>query len=171
MTFAPKTLFRLSALLRAQKKPQEAVDLLALCRTTYEAPLTADPTRADWVPLIQYHHGLAVRETGKLPEARAIFESISQKFPARPEGPEAAWRAGQCRREEALPKLEAAQKLLSKPDAKPDRNVLTRIGRKHLTRTPHNSRYRTLNPVSASRRNEHASRVRSPEFAHVSAAK
>lgn len=117
---APLAWLRASALLRSQKKPQEAVDLLALCRTTYEGPLAADPTRADWIPLIQYHHGLAVRETGKLPEARAIFESISQKFPARPEGPEAAWRAGQCRREEALPKLEAAQKLLAKPDAKPE---------------------------------------------------
>ncbi len=117
---APLALLRLSALLRAQNKVADAVKLLEQCRATHEANLLKDPARADLVPLIHYHHGLAVKESGKLPEARGIFENIVKTFPARPEAAEAAWRAGQCRKAEALAKIDAADKALKKPMAKPE---------------------------------------------------
>jgi len=117
---APMALLRMSSLLRSQNRAADAVNVLAMCRTQHEGPMLADPARAAWVPLVQYHHALALKEQGKLPEARAIFESIPKQFAARPEAPEAAWRAGQCRREEELARLDAARKIVAKPDAKPE---------------------------------------------------
>lgn len=117
---APLALLRLSSLLRSQNRTADAVNVLAICRSQHEAAMLGDPGRSAWVPLIQYHHGLALKETGKLAEARAIFEGIAKQFATRPEAPEAAWRAGQCRREEEQARWETARKALLKPDAKPD---------------------------------------------------
>ena len=119
-TIAPLAWLRASTILRSQNKPLEAADLLNLCRTQYEGPLAQDPTRADWSPLIQYHHGLALREAAKLPDAQKVFEAIVQKFPAWPDTPLAAWRAGQVRREDALLKYTAAKAVLAKTDSKPE---------------------------------------------------
>lgn len=117
---APLALLRLSSLLRSQNKPADAEKVLAACRAAHEGAMQNDPARVAWVPLVQYHQGLALKEQNKLPEARAIFEGIAKQFANRPEAPEAAWRAGQCRREEALAKRQAAQLIIAKPDAKPD---------------------------------------------------
>ena len=127
---APLAYLRMATVLRAQNKPAEAVAALAECRNAYEGALTSDPTRAAWAPLLQYHHGLALRELAikdpaktdlvKLNEARQLFENLKQRFGASPEAPEAAWRAGLCRREEHFPKLVAARAILAKPDAKPE---------------------------------------------------
>ncbi|MBI1901184.1 MAG: tetratricopeptide repeat protein [Planctomycetia bacterium] len=117
---APLALLRLATLLRSQNKPADAVNVLAGCRQRHEGALTNDPTRAAWVPLIQYHHGLALKESGKLPEAQALFDAIAKQFATKTEGHEAAWRAGQCRKDQVLVKLEAAIAALKKPDAKPE---------------------------------------------------
>jgi tetratricopeptide (TPR) repeat protein len=119
-SIAPLALLRMSSLLRTQNRAADAVNVLVMCRQQHEGALNGDPTRSAWVPLIQHHHGLALKEQGKLAEARAIFEGIAKQFAARPEAPEAAWRAGQCRRDEAMVKLDAARKILAKPDAKPE---------------------------------------------------
>ena len=117
---APLALMRLATIWRTQKKAPDAAILLANARSQHEGHLNADPARRDWIPLLQYQHGLAVKESGKLSEARQIFEHITQQFPDRPEAVEAAWRAGQCRKDEALVKLDAARKILDQPGAPAD---------------------------------------------------
>jgi tetratricopeptide (TPR) repeat protein len=117
---APQAWLRLSAYLRAQNKAVDAEKLLAQCRAQYEGAMNADPLRVAWVPLIQYHHGMSLRESNKLPEARALFENIAKQHAARPEGPEAAWRAGQCRREEQMARMKLSREAIAKPGAKPE---------------------------------------------------
>lgn len=117
---APLALLRLSSLLRAQNKPAEAAVVLEKCRAQFEAPLQNDAERAAWIPLIQYQHGLALKESGKLPEAQAIFDNVVAKFAGRPEAADAAWRGGQCRKDLAQAKLDAARTAASKPGAKPE---------------------------------------------------
>src|SRR5262249_16159527 len=107
---APVALARLGSLLRSHSKAADAAKLLGQGRQQHEANLLKDPARVEIVPMLRYQHGLALKESGKLPEARAIFESIAKDFGTRPEAVEAAWRSGQCRREESLAKIDAAQK-------------------------------------------------------------
>lgn len=116
---APLALLRLSALHRAQNKPEEAVKILAVCRQQHEGALVSDPTRPGWAALIQYHHALATLETNKPAEARALFEATAKQFPDRVEAVDAAWRAGQCRRVEAQAKLSEARKKLATPNLSP----------------------------------------------------
>ncbi len=120
---APLALMRLSTIWRSQKKAPDAAILLGQARSQHEGHLAADPARRGWIPLLQYHHGLAVKESGKLTEARQIFEHITNQFPDRPEAIEAAWRAGQCRKDEALVKLETARKVLDQPAAPNDQRM------------------------------------------------
>ena len=117
---APLALLRLGNLMRSQRQAAEAVKVLAQCREQFEAALLKDPARADWVPLLQYEHGLAVKETGKLPEARAIFDALLKQFPDHPAAVNAVWRAGQTRREELLAQLAAARQAAAKGGAKPE---------------------------------------------------
>lgn len=126
---APMAVLRLATMLRADKKPQEALDPLAQTRQQHEAALLADPTRAAWAPLLQYHHAVALKEANKVPEAQALFENLMQRFPTSPESHDAAWRVQQCKRELVLAKLEPAKLVLLRPDAKPNelqdaRNVI-----------------------------------------------
>ncbi|MDB5344945.1 MAG: hypothetical protein JWP89_3322 [Schlesneria sp.] len=127
---APLAYLRMATLLRSQNKPAEAAAALQEGRANYEHALMNDPARAAWAPLMQYHHGLAIKEVArkdqakldvaKLAEARTQFENLKQRFGTSPEAPESAWRAGQCRREEHAPRLVAARAILVRSDAKPD---------------------------------------------------
>lgn len=117
---APLALVRLSALLRTQNKADAAVEVMKQCRAEYQTALSAEPARADWVPLIQYEQGVALKEAKKLPEAREVFEQLAKQFAARPEGQNAVWRIAQCRREALSAGLDAAQKLAAKPGVKPE---------------------------------------------------
>jgi len=117
---APLALLRLSTLLRAQGKAAEAAALMNDCRTQHEANLAKDPARADWAPMLQYEHALALKESGKLPEALASFESLAKQFPARPEAVNATWRAGQCRREQAAAQVVAAYSGAARSGASPE---------------------------------------------------
>ena len=117
---APLALVRLSALLRAQGRAADAVAAMAECRTQHEGRLQQDPARSDWVPLVQYELALATKESGKLPEARALFEQIAKQFGGRPEAVNSQWRAAQCRREELVAALAAARANVAKPGAKPE---------------------------------------------------
>lgn len=116
---APAALVRYSALLRSQNKPADAAKLLETCRQLHEAALLKDIDRKDWAPLIQYHQALATLESGKLPEARALFEACAKAFPDKVPGADSVWRAAQCRRMEAETKLQAAQKVLANAAAPP----------------------------------------------------
>jgi TolA-binding protein len=104
---APMGLLELATLLRGQHKAAEAADVLARARQQYEGDLAKDPARAGWVTLLRYHQGLALREAGKLAEARGVFEQV-MKQAAGAEAIEGALRYGQCLKQEGMQKLAAA---------------------------------------------------------------
>ncbi|MCI0455374.1 MAG: tetratricopeptide repeat protein [Gemmataceae bacterium] len=113
---APVALVQLATLLRAQNNPNEAVNVLAKGRELYERTLPAnDPGQPGWtaVLLLRYHHGIALREAGKFPEARSAFDQVMKQAPGRPEGFEAALRWGQALKEEGWRKVESAKRLLT----------------------------------------------------------
>ena len=127
---APLAYLRMGALLRSQNKATEAAAAFQEGRTNYENALMNDPTRAAWAPLLQYHHGLAIKDlarkdpakldVAKLTEARTLFDNLKQRFPNSPQAADAGWRSGQCRREEHAPRLTAAKAILARTDAKPE---------------------------------------------------
>jgi TolA-binding protein len=117
---APLALLELATLLRGQKKPAEAADVLAQARQQHEAGLQKDPARAGWIPLLQYHQGIALQEAGKFAEARTAFDLVMKHAAHPPEAAEAALRWGQCLREEGDRKVAAARKILTLPTAKPE---------------------------------------------------
>jgi cellulose synthase operon protein C len=121
---APMALLHLATLLRGQNKAAEAADVLSKCRQAHEANLTKDPARSGWVPLLLYHEGVALREAGKRPEARAVLELVVKQSPDRPEAAEAALRSGQCMKDDAELKIADAQKKLANPGLKPEELVL-----------------------------------------------
>ena len=71
---APVALLRLATLQRSQGKSAEAVKLLELCRAQHEANLIKDPRRVGLAVALRYHHGLAIKETNKLPDAGGFRE-------------------------------------------------------------------------------------------------
>jgi TolA-binding protein len=108
---APMALIQLATYLRAQNKAAEAADILAKARDAHEALLAKDPARAYWTGLLRYHQAVALREAGKLPEARGLFDSVIKTSPNRPEANEAALRFGQCLKDEGHQRLDTAVKL------------------------------------------------------------
>jgi TolA-binding protein len=126
---APMALLRLATLLRAQKRYPEAVEVMDRCRKDHEGNLGRDPARAAWVPLLQYHHGLALKDAGKLPEARREFEAVVKNHATKPEAIEAALRFGQCLKEEGSKKADEANKLLTQPGRNPQQQAEDRAKR------------------------------------------
>jgi len=117
---APMAMIYLSTLLRAQNNPTAAADLLQKTRELNEPSLGADPTRAGWVHSLRFHQGVALREAGKLPEARSLFEAVFGAAPMSPEGVEAVLRFGQAMKEEGLLRIEAGRKMLANPKEAPN---------------------------------------------------
>ncbi|HBI42733.1 MAG TPA: hypothetical protein DDY78_07735 [Planctomycetales bacterium] len=117
---APMALLELATLLRSQNQPIPAADVLAQCRQQWEAKLQADPVRAGWVPLLQYHHGVALREAGKRAEARAVFDLVAKQAADRPEAAEAALRLGQCLKDDGQQKIADAGKRLATANLRPE---------------------------------------------------
>lgn len=121
---APLAWLRLAQLLRAQNKAAEAATVLQEARNNYEAALANDPARAPWASLLAYHHAVATKEAtvepAKLVDVQKLFEAVAQKYAAAPEGPEAAWRVGQCRREEAFARQQLAFVSRERPGLKPE---------------------------------------------------
>ena len=114
---APLAIVQLSSLLRAGKRAVDAVRIVKECRDRHEKNMARDPVRSSWVPALQYEHGLAIMDTGKLAEARALFELMARTYPGRPEAANALWRAGQCQRRELLAAVAAAEKVAAKSGA------------------------------------------------------
>jgi TolA-binding protein len=112
---APLAHIQLAAIYRMQTRGKDAADLLAKAREKYEPSLAASPEGTEIVPLLRYHHGLALRDANNFKEALELFDSVKQKWPTRPEAVEAALRAGQCQRDEALKRIEDAQKRAGSP--------------------------------------------------------
>jgi TolA-binding protein len=117
---APIALLQLATYLRGQNKAQEAADVLAKCRQENEEKLKNDIGRAAWVPLLQYHHGLALKEAGKRAEARQVLEGVIRGSPNRPEAAEAALRWGQSLKDDGLLKVGEARKKLAAGNLKPE---------------------------------------------------
>jgi TolA-binding protein len=112
---APMAMINLATLLRGQGKPVEAADILRKVREQSETALSQDPDRASWVPLLRFHLAAALRESGKLAEARGLFELVVKESPKSAEGVEAALRFGQALKEEGQIRLEAGKKLVRNP--------------------------------------------------------
>ncbi len=114
---APQAVLQLATYLRTQNRVAEAVDVFAKNREFLEGMLAKDAEKGPaMVALLRYHHGVALREAGKLPKARAMFEAVIKLGPQRPEASEAALRIGQCLKEEGQQRLDVARKL--RPAAK-----------------------------------------------------
>ncbi|HZZ81295.1 MAG TPA: tetratricopeptide repeat protein [Gemmataceae bacterium] len=133
---APQAVLQLATYLRAQNKPADAVDVLAKNRDVLEGILNKDPAKAKpMIAKLRYHHGIALREAGKLPEARAQFDSAIKLDAKLPEATESALRIGQCLKEEGLQRLEAAQKLqyaAKTPDQRGKAKAMTDEGYKFV---------------------------------------
>jgi TolA-binding protein len=119
---APLALLELGVLFRKQNKPEEAAKVLEECRRQHEPAMqrdVANPERVTWLALIVFQQGLALREAGKLPNARDAFDAFIRLFPNRPDLPEAVLLRGQCLRDEAMVKVEDGKKRLARTDLKP----------------------------------------------------
>src|SRR5262249_8363966 len=132
----PMALLELATLLRGQNKAAEAAGILAKARDQHEAGLGKDPERSGWVALLRYHHGLCLKEAGKLPEARAAFDLGMKQSAGKPEAGESALRFGQGLAEEGQKKVETAKKILAgtkKPEDIATANKLQEDGYKGVT--------------------------------------
>jgi TolA-binding protein len=119
---APLAYVALATLLREQNQAPQAAQVMQEARQRFEGPLNGDPdpARKEWVHLLRYHHGVALAESGKCPEARREFDQVVQQANGKPIGAEAALRGGQCLVDEARKKVEAAEKEKARPNLRPE---------------------------------------------------
>lgn len=111
---APQAMLQLATWLRTLNRQAEAVDAFAKNRDFLEAMLAKDPEKEKataMIALLRYHHGVALREFDKLPEAREMFETVAKMGVQRVEGTEAALRVGQCLKDEGQIRLDNARKM------------------------------------------------------------
>lgn len=132
---APLASLREGIALRAAGKAAEAVTLLDQARKQYEgALLNGGEQQQEQAVLLHFQHGLAVKDTGKDPEAKALMEEFLKRFPDRPEAPEAGLRVGQALLNEAKALLEAAQVALADPNAAQDDQSAAKTKRQNAFR-------------------------------------
>jgi tetratricopeptide (TPR) repeat protein len=120
---APLAFIALATLLREQNQIPQAVDTLQQARQRFEGQLSGDPTRAEWVPLLRYHHGIALQEANRPTEARQAFEQAGDAAGNKPIAAEAALKAAQCQAEELRKKVQALEMELAKPGQNPDQRA------------------------------------------------
>ncbi len=117
---APLAYIALATLLREQNQAPLAVQAMQDARGKFEGPLANDPERRDWLPLLRYHHGVALFEAGKSHEARQAFEMVLQGAAGKPIGAEAALRLCQCLADEGKKRIEFLEKERSKGGLRPE---------------------------------------------------
>ena len=117
---APLAFIALATLLREQNELIQAADTLLQARQRFEAQMKADPARAEWIPLLRYHHGVALFEAKKTAEAKVAFDQAIEVAGNKPIAAEAALKSLQCAAEESRRKLENLQKERAKPGLNPD---------------------------------------------------
>ncbi|MDB5354262.1 MAG: hypothetical protein JWN24_715 [Phycisphaerales bacterium] len=117
---APLAILRLSSLLRAQGKAQEAIDAMQRVRNEQEGNIARDPLRAPWLPMLEYEHALGLQDLHKTADARAMLDGIVKQFPGTPEALNANWRIAQCRREESAAQLATARQTTHRPGVRPE---------------------------------------------------
>lgn len=117
---APLAVIHLATLLREQNQASQAAQLLQEARQKFEDTLAADPTRADWVHLLRYHHGVCLFEVGKVAESRAAFDQVMKTAAGKPIAAEAALKQAQCLADDARKKIEGFEKDRQKPSLRPE---------------------------------------------------
>ncbi|MBY0526989.1 MAG: tetratricopeptide repeat protein [Gemmataceae bacterium] len=117
---APLAFLNLATIFRTQNQAAQGAQVLSQALDQYGDALRKDPTRTAWLPLLQLNLGICLRESGKVPEARGVFEAILKDFPTAPEAADAALRRGQCMKEQAQPAIDKAWQRFSTPNLKPD---------------------------------------------------
>ena len=117
---APLALVQLATLHREQNQAAEAAKVMEEARKKYEAPLAQDKERAEWAHLLKYHHGVALFESGKIPESKQLFEEVTNAAKGKVIGAEAAMRAGQASIFVGKKLMEMGRAEKAKPNLKPD---------------------------------------------------
>lgn len=117
---APLAFVQLATLHREQNQPAEAAKVMDEARKKYEQALSQDKERAEWAPLLKYHHGIALFESAKLPESKQLFDEIVNANRGNAIGAEAALRAGQSALAIAKKQIELGQQERAKPNLKPE---------------------------------------------------
>lgn len=107
---APIALIHLGDVMRLSQRSEAAVELLSKLRTDHEAAMLKDPSRAEYVPVLQYALALAYKEAGRYPDAEKLLKSLMQDFPRRHEAAEAVWRLAQIRKDAASSAVEIARR-------------------------------------------------------------
>lgn len=107
---APLALVALATHLREQNQAQAAADTLKQARDRFESQLGKDPARADWIPLLRYHHGVALHEAGKIAEARTAFEQAVQAGGNKSIAAESTLKGVMCSVEEIKKKIAVIEK-------------------------------------------------------------
>lgn len=117
---APLAMLLLGEFIGAQEnKAADGARILTLCRKRHEPAMREDPTRKDWVPLIQYRHALALMDAGQPDEARAILDYLRKSYPNRPEAVEAGLCWGLALRDGGSQLIDRANQTLGNPNALP----------------------------------------------------
>jgi TolA-binding protein len=111
-------LCRATLLRGIENGPPEAARVLGECRRKHEAALLKNPARAGWVPLLQYHHAVALKEAGRFAEARALCDALLRN-PDRPEAIEAARCRGESLADEGWQEIEKTNQQLGQPNLPP----------------------------------------------------
>ena len=114
---APMAVVSLATMLRAQNRPNEAIDQLQKIRELHEGPMTSDPDRAAWLPVLKFHQAVALQEAAKYPLARPLYQAVITSAPKTGEGAEALLRLGQCMKLEGAERFESARKVAGKTPA------------------------------------------------------
>jgi cellulose synthase operon protein C len=114
---APMAVVSLATMLRAQNRPNEAIDQLQKIRDLHETAMAADPDRAAWVPVLKFHQAVALQEAAKYPPARTLYQAVIAAAPKSGEGAEALLRLGQCMKLEGAERFESARKVAGKTPA------------------------------------------------------
>jgi TolA-binding protein len=112
-------LITLATLLREQNQAPAAAETLQQARQKFESQLTTSPAQADWVPLLRYHHGVALVEAGKMPEAKVAFEQAVQAAGEKPIAADATLKLLQCQTDELKKKLAGIEQEKVKPNLPP----------------------------------------------------
>jgi cellulose synthase operon protein C len=113
---APAALMKLSELMVKNGRAVDAAVMMEKARADFEKEMSNPAMIAQ----MRYHHGVALRESGKGKEALALFEGIIKNWPDSAEAAEASLASIQVKQKEALDKLKSArQAIVSAPADQP----------------------------------------------------
>src|SRR5262249_31016252 len=117
---APAGAVELAGLLRSRGRPAEALPFVGKIMQRHEPNLAKTGDPHGWLPKLRLQYGLALKESGKLPEARRVFEIIIKQTPDRPEAADASLRLAQSVADEARPEIDKLRPQLANPGLKPE---------------------------------------------------